>query len=249
MHHYFIENENIEETNEGEFDLILSEDDIKHVRAQRLNVGEHISVVDKSSNYFEVEVISIIKDSIRVKIAQKLDFGSASFKLSLFYCLSKSTKTEDVIRAATEIGIDDFYPIVSERSVIKVDEKKSISKLERYKKIARQASMQSGRKTIPSVHEISNFKDLEQTIIALDNLIVFWERASSADTLCKALMKGDKKLGVVVGPEGGLDESEVEYLKSICNANVATMGESILRTETAGTVACALVKYELTRGH
>ncbi len=247
MHHYFVENKNIEKQDSLEFEVFLSSDDIAHMHAQRLRVGEHVSIVDKASNYYEVEIVSISSSGFVAKIARRVDFYDSPASISLYYCLSKATKTEEVLRAATEIGIDDFYPIISQRSVVKLDVKKSSAKVDRYKRIARSASMQAGRRDIPHVHQVCALGDLDDAFSNLDILVVFWEKADPSDTIYEIFDDNITRVGVLIGPEGGLDESEIDHLTRNFNALVCTMGSTILRTETAGCVACALVKHELSR--
>ena len=247
MHHYFIENEDIEALDELEFEIYLTADDLKHAKTQRLRVGEHIGIVDKVSNYFEVEILEINKQGLKVRITKKLNYKKPDYSLSLFYCLSKGTKTEDVLRAATEIGIDEFYPIESSRSIVKLDANKATSRIERFERVAKSASMQAGRLTIPRIHNVHQLSDINDNLSLLDVLIVFWEEASPDDALYKALQGRHNRIGILVGPEGGLDETEIEFLRSVSNAKICTMGDTILRTETAGSIACALIKYELER--
>lgn len=253
MHHFFVENKSIAET-EGEFRLQFSSSDASHIKAQRLHVGEHISVVDASTDYFEVEITRIEKDAYFAKIAQKLDANEENFSLTLFQAVPKGSKAEDVLRAATEVGIDEFYLVDTERSVSKIAGKAG-KKLERFESIARSAAMQSGRISIPKV-DIKSFDEALVEMEKLDIIFLFWEEAKTSDTIAKALQEFDKlpfsapeKVGIFVGAEGGITEAEVELIKESNKLTfICTLGNTILRTETAGIVAPALVKYELTRG-
>ncbi len=257
MHQYFVNNPDIEASDSVSIKLELSDDDLRHIKSQRLKVGEHIGVVDRSKNYFETEILSLNNGDVEVRVSQKVVKREKNYRLSLFYCLSKGSKTEDVLRGSTEVGIDEFWPIISSRSVVKLDAKKAQSRVERYKKIAKSASMQSGRVDIPHVHEIATLDSILGDLSQFDDVIVFWEMATLDDKL-SLIFKQDKErqsfkngkkrnVAIFVGPEGGFDTSEVEDIKRHGNTHICTMGDTILRTETAGVVACMLTKYELTR--
>lgn len=251
MHHFFVENKSISET-EGEFLLQFSVVDEKHIKAQRLRVGEHISVVDASSDYFEVEITKIDGSDYFAKIAQKLDSNEPSSSLSLFQAVPKNSKAEDVLRAATEIGIDEFCLVDTERSVSKIAGKAD-KKIERFNAVARSASMQSGRCSIPAV-EILSFEDAVEKLKDFDLVFLFWEEASLNQTIKDAVEEFSagpfaviKNAAIFIGAEGGISKEEVEAIQANGNAKICTLGNTILRTETAGIVAPALVKYELTR--
>ena len=133
---------------------------------------------------------------------------------------------------------------------MKLDAKKAKSKLARWQAIAHSAAMQSGRMVEPRVHEPHTVKQAVQLLREFDCVLVCWEECPSTKTIAAALEQAfgnasvDKpRIAVVVGPEGGLSADEVEALTASENAWPVTLGPSILRTETAGIVAPALVLY------
>lgn len=253
MHHFFVENKSISET-EGEFCLQFSDLDAAHIKAQRLRVGEHISVVDASSDYFEVELTQISKEGYFARIAQKLDALDPNFSMTLFQAVPKGSKAEDVLRGATEIGIDEFCLVDTERSVSKIADKAN-KKIARFESVARSASMQSGRTSIPNV-AILDFNNALDHLKDFDIVFLFWEETCTQNTIKSALYEHKnkpfcvhKKVAIFIGAEGGISAEEVKAIKAANQATyVCTLGDTILRTETAGIVAPALVKYELTRG-
>ena len=247
MHHYFIENEDIESIDENVFNIKFNDIDISHVKAQRLKCGEHITVVDKSGNYFELELVNIDKNGVQAKIACKKDFSDTSFDITLFQGVSKNTKLDDVLRATTEIGITQFYAVNMQRSVAVIKTSAKNKKLDRFKTIARSASMQSGRSDIPSVKIIGDVVTLKEMIDDFDVFIIFWEKSSQSDTIEKALEPFDeiKKVGILIGPEGGISDEEIQILTSFENCRICNLGSTILRTETAGIVSVAIVKHVL----
>ena len=243
FHHFFLDGQIIAEETAQEFPVRLSAEDAKHARVLRLSEGEHISVVDAASDYFELEITSA-HDGLVARISQ------APARIALFQGLAKGDKMDDIIRHATEVGIDEFVPLSSSRCVMKLDAKKAKSKLARWQAIAHSAAMQSGRMVEPRVHEPHTVKQAVQLLREFDCVLVCWEECPSTKTIAAALEQAfgnasvDKpRIAVVVGPEGGLSADEVEALTASENAWPVTLGPSILRTETAGIVAPALVLY------
>lgn len=259
MHHYFVENENIEELCVNEFLIKFSSIDKNHVKAQRLKPGEHITVVDLQKNYFELEITNLTDGCIYARVAKRENFKEKPYTLSIFQGISKNSKLDDVLRCATEIGCSVFYAVNMERSVAKIKESSIGNKLDRFNSIARSASMQSGRVDIPKVSIINSSKEFLEQLSSFDLVIVFWEQAKETDTVELAISsiadssssshssdsQPIKKVAVVVGPEGGISPAEVDAIKSSSNCFICTLGDTILRTETAGIVSCAIVNHLL----
>ena len=247
MHHYFIENKDLENVQAKVFDVCFNELDKNHLLAQRLHAGEHITVVDRSANYFELEIVGAKNARISAKIATKKNFPRSKFHTTLYQGVSKNTKLEDVLRAATEIGIDEFCAVNMQRSVAVIKDSAKSKKLERFMAIARSAAMQSGRSDIPKVTIAKDSQIFLNCLKTLDLLLVFWEKSSSDETVEKALsnLDGVRNLGIVVGPEGGISDAEIHQLKSTGKCKICTLGNTILRTETAGIVATGIVKHVL----
>ena len=247
MHHYFVENEDIASIDECVFTLKFAEADKNHVKAQRLKPGEHITVVDASANYFELEIVDVKNGKLCAKIALRKDYPNSNFDIALFQGVSKNTKLEDVLRATTEIGISEFYAVNMERSVAVIKKDAATKKFDRFNSVARSASMQSGRGDIPVVKIMNDFNAFLSCIDNVDLLLVFWEKATANDTIEKALcdISAVNKVGILIGPEGGISEAEIEQLEKIDKCKFCTLGSSILRTETAGIASTAVVKHIL----
>lgn len=254
--HFFLETQVIALEAEPSFPLLLSSEDAKHARVLRLKEGEHIAVVDASKDYFEVEIVSFEANLPVVRIARHLDAPEKHPSVLLFQGLAKGDKMEAVIRHATEIGVSAFVPLACRRSVMKIDRKKSPSKIARWRAIAKSAAMQSGQLAVPEVMEPRSVLEACALFADLDAVLVCWEEAPGTASLSAALARAfdkrgedrlrDASIGIVVGPEGGLDEGEVEAILACgAHASLVTLGSSILRTETAGIVAPALAIYEL----
>ena len=265
--HFYLEQQILSCEGQDCFALQLSADDIKHARVLRLACGEHLAVIDASSDYFECEIVSFDDDMI-VRIAKHLDTGqNMAPSVILIQGLAKGDKMETVIRHATELGVRRFIPFTSDRTVVKLDQKRAEKKLTRWNAIAKSAAMQSGQLSIPLVDPLCSLSQLSHVLGEVDLLLVCWEETPVTQSM-KALLSSfaqtrqcgqanqttqstqstpnPARIGVVIGPEGGLAKEEVErLLEEFPCAHLVSLGPSILRTETAGIVAPALVMYEL----
>lgn len=249
---FFLNNQVLADEDEERFTLRLDPDDAKHARVLRLAPGEHIAVIDGSRDYFECEIVSFDGDLPVVTIARHADAKRCRPTIMLMQGLAKGDKMETVIRHATELGVSAFVPVAFKRSVLKLDAKRAANKTARWRSIAKSAAMQSGQPFVPEVSEPIALSRCCEVLSQATTVLVCWEEApatagiSEALSLCASGDPADARIAVVVGPEGGLDQQEVAQLLS-CNphAFMVTLGPSILRTETAGIVAPALVLYEL----
>lgn len=252
---FFLENQVLAAEEAPVFPLRLSRDDLHHARVLRLEAGQHIAVVDAASDYFECEVVSFDADGLLVSIAQRGDTFDEQPCVMLVQGLAKGDKMDTVVRHGTEVGVDVFVPFACERSIVKLDAKKAASRTERWRSIARSAAMQSGRRCVPEVSDVLGLDGICELLANATAVIVCYEEADGSQGITRALSAAlaelrmpamDARVAVVVGPEGGLTPREVQRLLG-CNprAFACTLGPSILRTETAGVVAPALVLHDL----
>ena len=255
LRRFFLENQVLAAETEAVFPLRLEADDAKHARVLRLAAGEHIAVIDADQDYFECEIVDFADELPLVSIARHEDASEAGPQVILLQGLAKGDKMETVIRHATEVGVAAFVPLACARSIVKLDAKKAAAKTERWRAIAKSAAMQSGQARVPEVAEPVSVREAAAMLGQATAVLVCWEEAPETASLREAVYDAllatctpaaDARIAVVVGPEGGLAEEEVQLLLG-CNgrARLVTLGPSILRTETAGIVAPALALYEL----
>ena len=248
--HYFLDSQILSLEQEPSFELLLSHEDMKHAKVARLRAGERIAVIDASKDYFECVVNAFDGESLCVSIASKEEAQTIDHELILVQGLAKGDKLDGVFRHTTDLGVHAFVPLESERSVVKLDKKRAANRLSRWNAIVKSAAMQSGRRSIPHVSAPCSIDDFIKMLTEADALIICWEEApvSEGFSLCVDELVGEKnckRVFVLVGPEGGLSEKEVErLLASPAHTRMASLGSTILRTETAGVVACALLQYE-----
>lgn len=259
---FFLTEQILAEETEPEFVLRLSPDDAHHAQVLRLSPGEHIAVIDAELDYFECAITRVDTRDIVVRIAQHECAHKPDFEVYLCQGLAKSDKVDMVFRHATELGVRGFIPWCSARSVVKLDDKKAQKRLERLSSIVKSAAMQSGQPAIPQVYPIVRGKELSRCLAEFDCVIICWEECGETKRLHDILAHAQRnhigllseqtvtqrplKVLMVIGPEGGLTSEEIDMLTSAHEqAHVITLGEGILRTETAGIVASALAIYEL----
>lgn len=151
---------------------------------------------------------------------------------------------ELIIQKTTEIGVKKIIPVAMERSIVKLNEKDGKKKIERWQKIAEVAAKQSKRDIIPKIENIIKMSDLCSEIKAYELFIVAYENEGEI-TLKQVLQenKGIRKIGVLIGPEGGIDEKEIEKLVQN-GAKTISLGKRILRTETAPITIASNIVYE-----
>ena len=139
-----------------------------------------------------------------------------------------------------------FVPVAFKRSIVKLDEKDKIKKQIRWQKIAEVAAKQSGRDIVPKVYEVKTIKNICELISNYDVVLVAYENEdrNSLKNELKALIKKELKIAIVIGPEGGIEESEIEELKN-AGAKIVSLGKRILRTETVAIVMAGIINYEL----
>lgn len=226
--------------------VIFSPEQTKHIRdVLRLKKGERILVFDGTGNEYEVE-LERISPRAEGKIVAKKSHGLPSFHLTLAQSIPKGDKMDWIVEKGTEIGIDTFRPFISERTVVKIDEKNAPKKKERWQKIAVSAAEQCRGFFVPEIANIITFQQaLERT--AQDGLrLILWEEEKN--TALKNILRGTElpNITIFVGPEGGFSSAEIEQAK---NADVipVTLGPRILRSETTGLVVSAIIAYELSK--
>ncbi len=237
----------VDEKSENEI-FSLSGDNLKHIKdVLKMREGELIEVCFNKECYI-CKIESVSKSEILASIQSKIkDSAELSTKINIFQGLPKKDKLELVIQKCTELGVNAIYPTDMERSIVKYDSKKIKNKMSRWQKIALSASMQSKREKIVEVHYPKSLKEFEEELKNCDLLLVLYEKNNDY-TSFKSLLSIIKKydtINVVIGPEGGISEEEIEYLYFI-GAKTISLGRRILRTETAGLafLSCASVFLE-----
>lgn len=210
---------------------ILDKQNSHHfVRVLRISEDEEVEVVTESGVYkalFE----SFEKKNVTLKILDKVENKHESdVQLTLVQAILKSDKMEAAIKGAIEVGVYSIRPLIAKRNVSDID-KKTDKKIDRWQKISEVAAKQSKRDYIPQVYHPIKIEDLKDFD---GELIVCYE--NEEDLRFLDLKLESKKIALVIGPEGGFEDSEIEKLKSY-GAHIISLGKRILRAETAAITA------------
>ncbi|MGM9974629.1 MAG: 16S rRNA (uracil(1498)-N(3))-methyltransferase [Clostridiaceae bacterium] len=222
-------------------------DDVKHIfKVLRLSVGDKLVVNNLQGEEFLGVIEESTKQRITVKLLEKLAINNESnLKITLYQGLPKSGKMDLIVQKTTELGVRAIVPVITDR--VDVILKGEFKKLDRLQRIALEASKQSKRTIIPEVLEPMSFENLLGDLKDYDLVIVPYENQENYG-LKTALKYKDvsniDKIAIVIGPEGGFTEEEINSLKDI-GAEIITLGPRILRTETAGVVTVSLLQYEM----
>ncbi|THE15411.1 16S rRNA (uracil(1498)-N(3))-methyltransferase [Bacillus timonensis] len=229
-------------------------EDVHHItRVMRMSVGDTIFCCYNG----RVALCAITEITNDMVLADVVEWVKNSNELPIKVCIAsglpKGDKLEYVIQKGTELGASEFVPFVAARSIVKWDEKKGQKKVERWEKIAKEAAEQSHRAMIPNVTKPLSFKELLSFSGSYTYKVVAYEedaKRGESSNLSRVLsqLKHGESLFVVIGPEGGLTEKEVESL--IENEFIScSLGPRILRTETAPLYVLSAVSYyfELAR--
>ena len=241
MHKFFVDESAIDKTN-----IKIIGKDVKHMRdVLRLKPNDKIIVSNNNINY-SCMITEINKQEVISKIISEAEGTSEpKIEIILYQGLSKGSKMDFILQKGTEIGIKHFYPVATYRSVVKINEaKKEQSKLERWNLITEEAAKQSKRDFIPKVDNILTFDEMIQLLDGEKNIIVPYENEDML-TIGQGLESiVGNKIHLIIGPEGGFEDREIEKLELI-GSKIVTLGQRILRTETAGFVATTIILYQL----
>ena len=244
MYNFFVEN-----TAKKDGRYFIAGADYNHIKnVLRMNMGEQFLVsCEGVSDLCELE--SIESDTVVAKII-KTNYQSTNLPINihLFQGLPKSDKLELIIQKAVELGVATVTPVSMKRSIVKIDDKKKKSKRERWQAIAEAAAKQSKRTAVPEVCDILSYKEFIARAKELDLLLVPYECADGMSATKAALseIKSGMNVGIIIGPEGGFEQKEIEDALEI-GGKVISLGSRILRTETAAitTIAMCMLYSEM----
>ena len=226
-------------------------DDFHHIKnVLRIKIDEEVYICDEDENKFIAKLAEIRDDMAVFDILGKVErVSELPVNITLYQGMPKSDKLEQIIKESTQLGVFEIIPVNMEHSVVKLDNTSIDKKLERWQKIALEASKQSGRQKIPSISRVINFENIIENIGKYDIVLLLYELENSftlKDAISKAKSSIDsiKNIAIIIGPEGGLSREEVNKLSSYDNLYTCTLGGRILRTELAPIMVLSNLVYE-----
>jgi len=243
MHKFFVPKQNIDGDN-----AIIDGEDVKHIyKVLRLKIGDEVSINNCEGLEYLGEITLIDKKSVNIKLLEQSSINNESpIQVYLFQGMPKSTKMDLIVQKNTELGVSAITPIITERVEVKT-ELKEFKKVDRWNRIALEACKQCKRSLVPQINVPIEFQQLLEELKGMDLVVVPYENEEGYG-LKKLMGNIDKKaivkVAIVIGPEGGFEECEIDKLKEM-GASIITLGPRILRTETAGFTCTSLIMYEL----
>ena len=217
----------------------FSGDDALHaIRVLRIGTGEIFNLSDGAGNWSRVQVQSVDKKTAEVKVLESGYQDELPVTFTVIQAIPKGDRIKETIELCTEGGADQIIMWKAARSIGKSDDK-----IEKLQITAREASKQSRRFRIPQVFGVASTNYVVDEIAKADLVIVFHE--SATQKVSELVQPGCKKVAVIIGPEGGLTDEEVD-LFAASGAKVALMGRPVLRSAHAGLAALAAVNTALS---
>ena len=228
----------------------------------RAKKGDKIVAVDNFGNTATLELTNFDSEKIYAKCVSEITKAEICDKtITLADCLPKQNKFDTIVEKATELGIDKLQPLISDRTIARPVNFRAKSKLERWNRIAKEASEQCTRDTIPKIGDIQEISDwlknIEPNLGKFENgkfngkgaLLLFCNERETAENLAEILNEYkncncEKNIIILIGPEGGFSDREVREIKNFGGVSVS-LGKTILKTDTAAISALAIVQHEL----
>lgn len=243
MYQFFVDDAQI-----GKEFITITGSDVNHIKnVLRMKPGEKIRVSNQKGQDYFCSILELGDDFVQADI---LDSEAANTELSakvyLFQALPKGDRMETVIQKAVELGVHEIIPVAMKYCVVKLDAKKAENKRKRWQAIAESAAKQSKRSLIPVVHEVMSFKEaLSYAKECKVNLVPYEnERGMEATGEAFSELQKDDTISVMIGPEGGFSEEEIELVKEE-NMKIISLGKRILRTDTAAIATLSMLMLHL----
>ena len=228
---------------------ITDTDEIKHItKVMRLRAGERVEIIAGPDKEYLAEIKEISKAEIELAIIEEIKKKrELDCRITIYQGIPKGQKMELIIQKATELGVYRIVPSDLKRCVSSIAEKED-KKIARWQKIAHEAAKQAKRLSVPAIENTMEIDEIIEDMKSNQINILFYESEDNLmlkDCLRRITSSGQKTVsaGIIIGPEGGLEECE---RAALCEAGAesVSLGDRILRTETAAIYGAAVLAYE-----
>ena len=242
--------ENVNILENGDISIEKKTANFHHIyNVLRAKIGEVLEVVDIQSKTLYITEIKDGNGNLKVKDIIRKEEND--IKITIYQGAIKGERFEYFLEKTTELGVDKICIIPLKRNVVKFKENEKNKKEERFKKILESSSKQSRRLDIPKL-DILNNREMMNSLEKEDIVIVLYEQILNETIDMKTMVKtivdnNYNNIGVIIGAEGGIDNLEIEEFKKLKNTKIVTLGNRILRAETAGVALLSILNYELRR--
>ena len=226
---------------------IMKGRDAEHVHVLRLRPGDDVILCDTEGNDYKCRLVKSTKEEVEAEVIEVTPCKSEpDVKVSVICGLPKgSDKTDYIIQKSVEAGAYEICFFKSDRCVAKIDgDEKLDKKLERWQRISEEAAKQSGRGIIPKVKWLGEYADALNEANQKSLKLFMYETGDDRETLSEVLEAGKaaESIAIITGPEGGFAQFEADLAK-VLKFHICSMGERILRCETAPVVALSAAMY------
>lgn len=237
MPRFFIENIN------SDFLTIEGPDAIHISRSLRMQKGDIVTICDTKSTDYKCKITDINKDYVKLHVIKKYPcHNEPNINITLYQAIPKGDKMDQIIQKSVELGVNSISPVLMNRCISRPSDFAMAKKIKRWQKISQSAAEQSSRGIIPAISNTINIDQAIEKSVKDDLAIFFYE--DGGETISHILTDSQKleTMSIFIGPEGGFSLDEVNKLTSNGIFPV-TLGERILRTETAPIAALAIIMY------
>jgi len=230
----------VDQSLEPERDLVLPEAAAYHVaRVLRLRAGAPIVAFDGSGSDYRCEILAVEGDRVRVRVgARAAGLPESSLRITLVQSISRGERMDWTLQKATELGVRTVVPVLSARSVVRLDERQATKKLRHWQAIVASACEQCGRSVPPEVRAPLELGAYLATAPREGQRFVLSPNGPAA---LAGLASVSARVELLIGPEGGLDDAELERAAR-AGFTPVRLGPRVLRTETAGIVALTVLQ-------
>lgn len=224
--------------------ITITDEDSRHIAVVlRMRPGEQLLLCDGRGMAYTAAIKSVGRAEIKAEIISRSKQDLPFSRVTLGQGMPKSDKMDLIMQKATELGVSSIVPLVTERTIVKLrDEEK---RLVRWRKICREAAMQSNRPEIPRVEEIRIFGDFIRDLTSGPDTLLLLPWEEGTEPVKNVLRKQGqiKNVFVLIGPEGGFSEKEAALAREK-GFHAVSLGPNILRTETAAIAVLSMIQYE-----
>ena len=219
--------------------ITLKGEELHHINVLRHKIGDNIYV-----NKYEIKITSINKELLEgIIIGELPQKGIPKINITLIQSYLKSDKMDYVVQKAVELGVKNIIPVISKNTIVKMDEKDKQKKVERLSKIAKEAVEQCGRTDIVNIDNVQQLDKID--LASYDKILICHEKSTVNLKETLRNLNNIKNIAVIIGPEGGLEDFEVSCVLDNKNAIDVSLGERVLRAETASFAILSILNYEL----
>jgi 16S rRNA (uracil1498-N3)-methyltransferase len=240
MRYFFIESAALSKPT-----VAIDGSDVRHIkRVLRLKPGDPIRLFDGRGFVYEAIIQRFVSDRVELKVIQKiLGANESPIQIGVAQALLKEKKMDRLLRHLCELGLTQWVPFTSERSIPKPGEKQTLGRVARWNKILKESLKQCRRARLPEIHKTLTFEEVLDYGRNFDLMVVFYENESASlnSVISRTAPLHPQKVLMIMGPEGGFSDQEITKAAE-AGCRVAGLGPRILRAETATIAAITLIQ-------